>query len=358
MNRILAIQVKQIGDVVLTLPALRLLRRRFPDAYITFAVSAPAAGLAPLFACVDQVIGVGKGWFEPALWRQIALPRCHTALDFSGTDRSRFLSLLSGAALRAGYSKHGEGFFRRHSYTRSVEIPLREHHTIDYFIQLLASLGIDPTEEPLTATLPGPADDPLPAIAGTGATELSALNEDFAVFHPGTARPEKYWLPERWARVIEHVAANGLTPVITGAAGEAEMTHIEQIRAALGSSVQIVDLAGKLDLLGSARVISRSRIFLGVDTAAMHLASAFQRPLVALFGPTSAFRWRPGNPEARVILSGQETPVTRYRMEDEEGDMSDISTAAVLGAVDQLLAEEPATSTGRFEQLPESSPDG
>ncbi len=108
----------------------------------------------------------------------------------------------------------------------------------------------------------------------------------------------------------------------------------------MDGNVPVIDLVGKLSFLESAQVISQCRIFLGVDTAAMHLASAFQRSLVALFGPTSAFRWRPRNPEARVILSGQDAPVTRFQMNDEAGDMSAISSRSVLDAIDALLTEQ------------------
>ena len=181
-----------------------------------------------------------------------------------------FSVFLSGARERVGFSKHGKRIFGRNDYTHSSEVALKESHTIDYFIRLLSSIGIAPTQEPLTATLPDSSRNDLPEELRE-ATVLNASRESnkemgYAVIHPGTARPEKYWRSDRWAEVIKHVSSQGLTPVITGAAGEEEVAHVSQIKAALDGNVPVIDLVGKLSFLESAQVISQCRIFLGVDT--------------------------------------------------------------------------------------------
>ena len=340
MNRILAIQVKQIGDVLLTLPALRVLRRNHPDAHITVAVSKAAEGLAQCFACVDEVVGVGQGFFEPSLCSRIGAPCFDISLDFSGTDRALFLSLLCGSHTRAGYDKHTEGFFRSRVYTHSSEAELRKFHTVDYFTELLRTIDIEPEEEPLSVTIPQETLARGKDIV-SGALRNLGENPDtsrIVVIHPGTARSEKYWAAERWAEVITHIAGCGFVPFITGASGEEELSHLERIKATLGD-VKIADMVGKLSLLESASVIAECDAFLGVDTAAMHLASALQKPTVALFGPTSPYRWRPRHEKAVVLISGQDGPGTRYKPDDEAGDMMAISTRTVISAIDSLLAK-------------------
>ncbi len=104
-------------------------------------------------------------------------------------------------------------FSARNDYTHSSEVALKESHTIDYFIRLLSSIGIAPTQEPLTATLPDSSRNDLPEELRE-ATVLNASRESnkemgYAVIHPGTARPEKYWRSDRWAEVIKHVSSQG-----------------------------------------------------------------------------------------------------------------------------------------------------
>jgi len=352
MDRILAIQVKQIGDAVLTLPALRILRRAYPEARITFAVSPLAAQLGPCFPCVDRVVGIDPRWVDWQMWRHIGGPCYDLSLDFSGTDRGQFLSVLSGAPLRLGYRKHSEIPFRSKVYSYHSDAELRDSHTIDYFSSLLSGIDIDTVgvEEPLAITIP---TDVRGAVTAKLREEFSSLTEPgpegrlpgaanrrFAIVHAGTARAEKYWVAERWARVIEHMVQSDMAVVLTGGVGDDERAHIDAILASLEPEARerTVDLVGRLSLLESAGVIGEAEIFVGVDTAAMHLASALQRPLVALFGPTQPFRWRPRHTDCRILVSGQPGVATRFSPNVEGREMVEIETISVIGAIDSLLS--------------------
>ena len=91
------------------------------------------------------------------------------------------------------------------------------------------------------------------------------------VVHPGTARPEKYWVPERWARVIDFCQNElGRRCVLTGGRGDRMKTRIwRRIRAALASPC--ADLSGELDLLTLTAVLAAAGLVLGVDSGPMHL---------------------------------------------------------------------------------------
>src|SRR5207302_347407 len=124
--------------------------------------------------------------------------------------------------------------------------------------------------------------------------------------HPGTARPEKYWLPERWAEVMTWCERELQIPcVISGSSDPVEQQHIGKIKSALAAKSQRArDLSGRLDLLTLAALTQNAQLVLSVDSAPMHLAAAFQTPQVALFGPTNPFHWQPRHPNAVVILAG------------------------------------------------------
>jgi ADP-heptose:LPS heptosyltransferase len=184
--------------------------------------------------------------------------------------------------------------------------------------------------------------EPQPHLALPAAAVEAAENwvpaKPFAVIHPGTARPEKYWIPQRWAEVITHLRErHGLECAITGGADDFEHTHISKIQAAL--PVPVIDIAGKIDLLTFAAVIARARLCVSCDTGAVHLAAAFRKPQIALFGPTNPFHWRPRHECAVVISAARpEAPLTDFRPRMKGAPMDALSTEVVIRATDSLLA--------------------
>ena len=97
---LLILQLKRIGDAVLTAPALGALRKAMPKARITLVLAGAAGELAPLFAAADEVLVWQNGGLNFSLLKRVRELQPDTALDFTGTDRSALISLISGAALR------------------------------------------------------------------------------------------------------------------------------------------------------------------------------------------------------------------------------------------------------------------
>lgn len=336
MERILAIQNKRIGDLILTAPALARLKRARPASRLVLVTMGLAGDLAEAIPAVDEHYSYQYLQPNVSLWADLLTNRYAAALDFSGTDRSALMTLASRAVRRVTFEKRARGFWRERVYTHVSRARLRDFHTIDHMAALLDTLD-------LPADLQTHPDVPclaIPAATGAKADALLAAHglgdgAAFAVVHPGTARPEKYWLPDRWVRVIDAVQLDRSLPcVITGGAGPAEKRHLKAILANLAGPKPVV-LAGKLSLLETAAVIARCDLMLGVDTAAMHLAAAFRRPQVALFGPTNPYHWRPLNPLARVVLAGQTRLLTEadWRPKMDERPMTEISVEQVLEAL-------------------------
>jgi ADP-heptose:LPS heptosyltransferase len=318
-KRVLVLQLKRIGDLLLTTPALAILRESFPAADITLLTENSCAGILP---AIPGVRAFARG--QPGFWKA-AMSGSDICLDFTGTDRSALLTTLSRAKVRATFARFQKKFPHRLAYTHFVESSVQERHTADHYTDLLGVLGLHREDEPLSLTLPGEAVQ----TAGTLTPE-----SPYAVIHAGTARQEKYWLPGRWAEVATFLAKkHKLQIVFTGSSDADEMSHLAAIHDAMPDDVPPISLAGKTNLPELAAVIQGAMLFCGVDTAAMHLADAVKTPCLALFGPTNPFHWRPRHTRAIVIRPHTTEPFTAKQ---KGGPMTDISTDQVITAISAL----------------------
>src|SRR6184192_2066253 len=141
--KILLLQLKRIGDLILTAPAIAALRKNYPDAHITLAVSNECAELLPAISNVDRVLIARRNLRDVAMVSSVAGKRFDYCIDFTRNDRSAFLTLLSGAQRRvASYRVRDQSKTRGRAYTDFVRARLRDIHTIDYNLALLGPLGI------------------------------------------------------------------------------------------------------------------------------------------------------------------------------------------------------------------------
>lgn len=337
MSRILAIQLKRIGDLILTVPALALLKRKRPGTHLTLATWGAAGQLVPAIPAVDEHLSYRPWRPNAALWTELASARPDAALDFNGSDRSVFLTWLSQARLRATYTKRAQGRLRGAVFHRTCDASLKHLHTVDHMIALLETLGIDPEPEPLRLAVPETNRE-----TARAALRAAGWNgEPYAVVHAGTARAEKYWLPDRWATVIRALhGQHGLAIVLTGGRDPHETEHLRAIQARLPAGFPLISLAGKTGLLETAAVLEGAAFAVGVDTAAMHLAAAFQRPQVVLYGPTPPWLWRPRHGKALVIHATQPEPLPEspFVVDGPLGEMAGIQADSVVRAARVLLS--------------------
>lgn len=330
---ILLIQLKRIGDLILTTPAIAALRDKFPDASISLVVSAAVKELLPAIRGIDKVYEV-RGKTDDALdWIALSLGKFDYCLDFTRNDRSSFLTFLSGARKRiTADHPYLRTKLRARSYNELVEAPVGFLHTVDYHLALLKSLGIEGASRAIQLHLPketASAADSLLRHAGVG--------DDFVCFHPGSARSEKFWEPTRWAEALDHCAAEtGMTCVLTGGRTAVEQGQIAAIKKAARSKP--LDFSGKTTLLTLAALVRRARLLVTVDSAPMHFAAAWNIPQVVLFGPTNPFHWHPRSDNAIVLHGESGLPVTEFNPKQRAVSMNQISTEAVIGAMETLLS--------------------
>jgi len=338
--KILLLQLKRIGDLILTTPALAALRAQFPEAEVTLVVSSECADLLPAIAGVDRILMARRNLRDLAAFLTVAGKKFDYCIDFTRNDRSALLTLLSGARKRVvSYRVRDQSKSRARLYTDFVDVRMRDLHTVDYNLSLLEPLSIRKASCTLHLELPQSAHEQADALRRTW-----NVRKPYVVLHPGSARREKLWDAKRWARVIERFGTeNGLDFVLTSGASKHEQAHIAAIKAA--TQQRIVDLCGKTDLLTLAALIRGARLLVTVDSAPTHLAAATHTPQVILFGPTNPFHWRPRESPALILYGKSAEPVTEFSPVQPRLPMSQISTEAVISAINSLLSQHAAART-------------
>jgi predicted lipopolysaccharide heptosyltransferase III len=338
--KILLLQLKRIGDFILTTPAIAALRKRFPDAHLTLVVSNECADLLPALSDVDRVLIAHRNLYDMALFPAIALGKFDCCIDFTRNDRSASLAFLSRAQRRiVSYRVRDQSKTRARAYNDFVKVRMRDMHIIDYHMALLEPLRVRNASRSLHLQIPEAAQ----ARADQLRRE-SKVGDRFVIFHPGSARKEKFWDPARWATAIEHCSRkDDVDLVLTSGTSWLEQTHIAEIKSKIRQPV--IDLSGKTDLLTLAALIAQARLLVTVDSAPMHLATTMQTPQVILFGPTNPFHWRPLESPALILQGKTTTPVTEFSPTHPRIPMSQISTEAVIGAMDSLLSPRATTPT-------------
>lgn len=350
---ILLIQLKRIGDLILTTPAIAALHERFPRVKISLAVSSACAELLPAIPNIESPLVANR----PHTWLEIARGNFDFCVDFTRNDRSSLLTRLSHAKTRiASERRKQRSTIRSRAYNTFVVAPVRQLHTIDYHLKLLEPIGIREAAPAIQLNIPREARARAQRLCNA-----HKIDSGFILFHPGSARAEKFWEPQRWAEVIEHARETyNIDLVLTSGCSSLEQSHLAKIKSKLRGSIDslaaassrvrtvrpsrstpvdsIVDLSGQTDLLTLAALIEKAQLLVTVDSAPLHLAAATRTPQVALFGPTNAFHWRPRNSPALILQGTSTGPVHEFSAEQPRVPMKQISTRAVIDAMDALLS--------------------
>ena len=341
--RVLAIQLKRIGDVILTTPAIRALTEQ--GIRVTLLVDSGCASLLPAIAGADEKLVYQKLAVNGQLWRRLKADGWDAVLDFTGNDRSALIALVSRAQRRVTFDWVRARWWKRMIYREYVDSAVRTVHTSDHYLDLARSLGLPQVcDTTPMLQVPGPADnEAVKLLAAAG------IRGDFVLVHPGTARPEKYWPVARWAEVIGRLRERGVPVAITSGPDAFEQRHVREVMLEVEKSGRAMTGAMALltptDLLGLAGLIARARLVLSCDTSVVHFAAAFQRPQVALFGPTNPFHWRPRHSGAVVLSAASpEGPLTEFQPKLKGAPMEALPVLPVWTAAEHLWSHSPSAS--------------
>lgn len=328
MLRVLIVRFSSIGDVLLTTPLVRALRRRHADAELVYVTKREMAPLVNDNPHLTQVAALESGEPVVHLARRLRAVDPTHGLDLHGSLRSAAVRTLVRARW-AGYRKH------RVARTVLIATKLDVYGTArpvpERYFRAARWLDVEPDG--------GPPEFHL----GAGARERSAawLHEKglsgapLAALAPGAAHATKRWPVRHWNELAGRLRAAGLQPVILGGPGDR------------GIAQQIPDVpsaAGELSLQETGALIARARVLVSGDTGLMHMATALGTPVAALFGPTvRRFGFFPYRAPAEVLeralpcrpcstKGSARCPLGHHRCLD------DIPAAEAAAAVSRLVA--------------------
>ncbi len=329
VKRILVLQMKRIGDLILTAPALADLRLAFPNADIELVTAGNSRDLAECLLGPTRVLSYFPKRLNASVWAAVTVGEWDLCLDFTGTDRAALMTRLSGAAVRVGYQKFSGQGLRVSAYTQLCAASVRELHTVAFHRALVAEVcgAFAGAAKGEVFQLPASLLERLESKIGA-----AGIRSPFAILHPGTARREKFWPAERWVEVAKRLRHLGLQVVMTGTGVGLEAPDVAFIR----EHAEVVDLTGQLNLAELTALMRQARLAVGVDSMAMHLAAMWQVPQVVLYGPTNPFHWRPLHDKSVVLTANLEGPVTLFEPRMSGGSMERVQASAVVAAVECL----------------------
>ncbi|MFQ5430603.1 MAG: glycosyltransferase family 9 protein [Phycisphaerae bacterium] len=377
-RRILLIKPSSPGDIIHALPVLRGLRRRYPQAHVAWLVATPFVNLIEADPALDEVIlfdrkrygrlgrslGASRDFlrFVGELWRR----RFDLVIDLQGLFRSGFLSLATGSAVRIGFRASRE--FAWVFYNHWIPRGRREIHAaernyavakllgfdglpLDFTIALtdedrrraaalltnvgIASLPVLPHRAAVvTAGRTGSAPEP----ASPGGCAPASDKARFAALVPATRWQTKCWPAERYGRLALLISQSlGIPSILVGGAADIDAGEWA-VSASAGTAH---NLCGRTTLRELAALIEEAAVVVTADSTPMHMAAAFDRPLVALFGPTNPVRTGPcGHQDAVIRLNLACSPCYLRSLSECPHDhrcLRDLTVEAVAEAVAERL---------------------
>lgn len=324
VKRILVKGVNWLGDAVMTLPALRAMKAKWPAARLTVLTK---GNLADLYACepaVDEVLAYGGG-FLPFLRLVSKLKRekFDVAFIFPRSFRASLAPFASRIPRRVGFAGDAKKPVLTDVVARSEG--LMTAHRVGYYLALLGPFGDVPK-----ATAPEVVP---PAEAKAWAEEH--LPGEWAGLNPGaTYGKAKQWYPERFVEVGKRLASRGFKVAVVG--GPAEAALGAEVASGIGAAA--TNFAGKTTLPRLAALIQRCSVFVTNDTGPMHVAAAVGTPVVAIFGPTDPRTTRPFGGKHAVVQNKVEcSPCLLRECPIDHPCMRDLPVERVWAACEELV---------------------
>ncbi len=298
---ILLFKLRYIGDVLLTTPAISLLRKAYPDAHITMVVNKGTEDVIIHNPDLNEVLVVDKkNQFRNLIFllKKLRSRRYKFSVDFASGDRAAWLALWSGASPRISIDIN-EGC--RHWLNNTPVNWINGIHIVKMNI-IIAS------ESPLIKQNQIVPDDLKLKLHCSPddiefAKELLCKNnlqeKRFVVAHTGCRYPNNRWEYENWIKLLNSLS---FPVVFLGTADDID--SIKKIRSAL--QIYSVSLAGQTTILQSAAIIRKSLGFIGHDSGPMHIAAAMEVPVIGIFGKTSdPVVWHPWTENYHIISTNQ-----------------------------------------------------
>ncbi len=280
---------------------LASLRARFPDARIDWLVRDSFAGAIAAHPALSAVVpferrrmAIGRLWRNDGraallgFLRGLARAGYDHVYDCQGLGRSGFFAWVTGAERRVGFSDARElGWL---GLTQRIDVP-RSMHTVDRMLALVEAAGVPSTRDMRLYT----------SVADRASVDDRLRGERYAVVAPTSAWAGKRWPADRFAAVSRELLAHSAVSRVAVVGGPGERDQCGAMLELSRDDPRVIDLVGTTSVGGLLAVIEGSALVVANDSAAVHMAVGFDRPLVALYGPTRVDLVGPYRREQDVI---------------------------------------------------------
>ncbi len=347
-KRVCIIKPSALGDVINALPALGVLRARWPGATIAWVVNHSFRGLLDGNPAIDEVIAYDRAGTRFSLGGLTRFARFlaglrsrefDLAIDLQGLLRSGLMTGATGAPVRVGLADFREGSTR--FYTHRIPPPPPESHAVDRLLRVAGAFGADVADARHVLPLGEPDRRWARSV-------LAGVARPRLVLNLGARWVTKRWPPEHFAEVARRAdRERGAGLVAIGAPEDAP--SVAALVATL-APLPVLDLCGRTSLPQLAALAAEADVVLSNDTGPLHLAAAVGARVVGVYTCTSPRLNGPYGPRARAVETGVWCKASYVKTCDRLECMAELTPdrvwTAVLAQLDARIAETTARSAG------------
>ena len=351
VNRIALIRPSALGDVCRTVPVLSSLRRAYPhaaidwivqDSYVDAVRAHPdLSRVIPFarrrFSRVGRSLGVTREWLAWA--KSLRSLGYDVVYDLQGLARSGLMAWMTRAPKRVGFVDAREAGYLGYTHRHKIPAAL---HTVERMLALVQAEGVEPVRD-MRLYVPAEAA----AWWESKSTALQVAAGRYAVIAATSRWVSKRWPADRFATLARGLFEGRFDRVVL-VGGKDEREQIQPLLELAARDDRLIDLVGETSVGGLMAVIEKASFVIANDSAALHMAVGFDRPYVALFGPTDVSLVGPYRGEQWVI----QPPVDPSALNHKDSSigssiMDQISVEQVMQRISQRLsAADAAPSAG------------
>ncbi len=318
--RYLVVQLRQIGDVVLTTPIPRILKEERPGCHVSFLTESPSHRLLEGNPFIDEVIVSQRGapWWQVLRFGRDLQRRCFDAvLDFMGNPRSALLSFLSGARVRVSYRARLRGLLYSH------RVPREGRYAVEYKRGLLGPLGIRSERDRPEIFLSNAE-----LVRGRELADRLRDGADgpLVTVDPTHRRIARRWPLQNYAELSRRMGERGWLPIVLWGPGEEA-----EAREVVDRSEGKARLAPSTDLRQLAALLASVDLHLGNCSAPRHIAVAVGTPTFTILGSTSPGWTHPSAEHSHIALGLECQPCKGGPCVRDYACLTDLDSETVFG---------------------------
>jgi heptosyltransferase I len=331
LDRICIVMMSAVGDAVHVLPVINALKRHRPASHITWVLQPGPATLVRGHPAVDDIVlfDRSKGWQAFVDVRRALAPRrFDVVIALQVYFKAGIVTSFTHSDVKLGFDRARARDFNWAFTNRKIPPHPSGQHVQDQYFEFLTALGVP--YEPVTWNL-----GPWPSERAWQREFFAPISRPVASIVVATSKPQKDWLPERWAEVADELyEGHGLQPVLVGGRSPREL-HAESVILDRARHRPISALGSGLRNLVS--ILDGSALVLAPDTGPLHMAVALDRPVVSLIGYTNPKRTGPYRRFHDLIVDAYGDPGEDYplSMETRLDRMPRITVDDVMAKVER-----------------------